>query len=68
MKKVLLVLLAIIVLGLTACSQAASAEILQSEKPRNTEPQVSRADLVALVDGNSEFAFDLYQGTQRERW
>ncbi len=61
MKKVLLILMAIILVGLTACSQSASAGILQSEKPRNTKPQVSQDDLVTLVDGNSEFAFDLYQ-------
>ena len=61
MKRVLSILMAIILLGLTACSQAAADEILQSEKPRISEPQVSQDDLVALVDGNSEFAFDLYQ-------
>ena len=66
MKNVLQILMAIILLGLTACSQAASADILQSEKPRNTEPQVSQDDLVALVDGNSEFAFDLYQVLKEE--
>jgi len=60
-KKVLLILIAIVLTGLTACSQSASAEILQSKKPRITEPQVSQDDLVTLIDGNSEFAFDLYQ-------
>jgi serpin B len=61
MKKVLSVLIVIVIMGLTACSQPASAGILQSEKPRITEPQVSQGDLATLVDGNSEFAFDLYQ-------
>jgi serpin B len=35
--------------------------ILQSEKPRITTPEVNESDLVTLVDGNGEFAFDLYQ-------
>ncbi|MFC2020815.1 hypothetical protein ACFLU1_03365 [Chloroflexota bacterium] len=61
MKKVLSVLMVIVIMGLTACSQPASAGILQSEKPRVTEPQVSQGDLATLVDGNSEFAFNLYQ-------
>lgn len=61
MKKVLSVLMVIVIMSLTACSQPASAGILQSEKPRVTEPQVSQGDLATLVDGNSEFAFDLYQ-------
>jgi len=61
MKKVLLVLIAIVLMGLTACSQSVLAEILQSEKRRVTEPEVSQDDLATLVDGNSEFAFDLYQ-------
>ena len=61
MKKVLSVLMVIVIMSLTACSQPTSAGILQSEKPRVTEPQVSQGDLATLVDGNSEFAFDLYQ-------
>ncbi|MFC1933081.1 serpin family protein [Chloroflexota bacterium] len=61
MKKMLSVLLVIVIMGLTACSQPASAGILQSEKPRVTEPQVSQGDLATLADGNSEFAFDLYR-------
>ncbi|MFC2045021.1 serpin family protein [Chloroflexota bacterium] len=61
MRKALSVLIVIVIVGLTACSQPASAGILQSEKPRDTEPQVSQGDSATLVDGNSEFAFDLYR-------
>lgn len=61
MKKALSVLMVIVIIGLTACSQPASAGILQSEKPRVTEPQVSQGDLATLVDGNNDFALDLYQ-------
>ena len=60
MKKVLSVLMVIVIMGLTACSQPASAGILQSEKPRVTEPPVSQGDLATLVDGSGDFAFELY--------
>jgi len=61
MKKVLSVLMVIVIIGLSACTQPVLAEVLKSEKPRVTEPQISQGDLAILVDGNSEFAFDLYQ-------
>jgi len=51
----------VVMLGLTACMQPASGEVIQSEKPRSTSPDVSQAELAALVDGNSTFTFDLYQ-------
>ncbi len=35
--------------------------ILQSEKPRITSPEVNESDLVNLAHSNSEFAFDLYR-------
>ena len=55
------VLMVTLMVGLGACSQAAGGEVLQSEKPRETAPEVSASDLTSLVDGNSAFAFDLYQ-------
>ena len=61
MKKVLSVLMVIVIMSLPACSQSASAGILQSEKPRVTEPQVSQGDSATLAGGNSDFAFELYQ-------
>ena len=61
MKKAISFLMVIVILGFAACSQPISAGILQSEKARVTEPPVSQGDLATLVDGNSEFAFDLYQ-------
>jgi serpin B len=65
MKKVLLcvisALLVMVMVGLGACSRAAGGEVLQSEKPRDTAPEVSASDLTSLVAGNSAFAFDLYQ-------
>jgi len=61
MKKLLSIMMVTVILGLTACAQPASAEVLKSEKPRATSPQASRAELEELAGGNSEFAFDLYQ-------
>jgi len=61
-KKVFLyVMMVTLVLGLVACAQPASGEVVQSENERETSPDVSGADLATLVEGNSAFAFDLYQ-------
>ena len=62
MNKVFLyVLMAALILGLAACAQPVAGEVIQSEKPRVTSPDVSEADLATLVEGNSAFAFNLYQ-------
>jgi len=53
-------------LGLIACAQPIYGEVLQSDKQRVTSPDVSEADLETLVDGNSAFAFDLYQVLREE--
>ena len=39
---------------------------LRSDLPRDTNPQVSGGDLVLLVDGNADFALDLYAGLSDE--
>jgi serpin B len=54
-------LMVALVSGLVACTQPVSGEVLRSEKQRVTSPDVSKADLATLVDGNSAFALDLYQ-------
>jgi serpin B len=58
---ILLTLVSTMLLAMLGCSQAVSGQLLQSDKPRNTSPVVSEADLGTLVDGNNGFAFDLYQ-------
>jgi serpin B len=60
-KLWLSVLMVALVIGLVACTQPVSGEVLHSEKPRVTSPDVSEADLATLVNGNSTFALDLYQ-------
>ena len=62
MKNALLsVLVLILMLPLIACDQPTGGELLMSDKPRETSPDVSGADLALLVEGNSAFAFQLYQ-------
>jgi len=59
-KSILFVLVAIMLLSLAGCTQTAGA-MVQSEKPRVTAPEVEETDLALLVEGNSDFAFSLYQ-------
>ena len=62
MKKSLISVLSILlVVPLVACSQPVAADIVKSNKARITSPDVSTGDKAALVEGNSAFAFDLYQ-------
>jgi len=62
MRKIIsLLLVSAILLGIAGCGQPALAEVIQSDKQRNTSPAVDETDLTVLVDGNNAFAFDLYQ-------
>jgi len=62
MKKIFMsALMAVILLSLMACVHLPTSELVQSEKQRVTSPDVNEADLAVLVNGNSAFAFDLYQ-------
>jgi len=47
-------------------AQPAAAEVLKSDKERITSPDVSAADVALLVEGNSAFAFELYQALKGE--
>ncbi|MFC1962594.1 serpin family protein [Chloroflexota bacterium] len=60
-KTVLLLLISAMLFGLIGCSQVVSGQVLQSDKPRDTSPEVDKTDLAMLVDGNNAFAFNLYQ-------
>jgi serpin B len=62
MKKTLLFLLTICLIGsLAGCTQPVAGEELKSDKQRVSSPDVSQTEIESLVDGNSAFAFDLYQ-------
>ena len=54
-----------LILGLTACSGFPSAAsnpgLVQSKAARITQEDVPVSDTTALVQGNSQFAFDVYQ-------
>ncbi len=62
-KKVCLLVLAAVLLlsGVVSCAGPVSSDVVQSDKPRDMSPCVSHVDMDILVEGNSEFAFDLYQ-------
>jgi serpin B len=64
MKALIVVLVLALVLPLIASSQTvqpAAGELLKSDKERITSPDVSPSDQALLVEGNSAFAFGLYQ-------
>jgi serpin B len=67
MKKALIaVLVVLLVLPVVACSQAAAGELLKSDKERITSPEVSPSEQALLVEGNSAFAFELYQALREQ--
>ena len=67
MKKIFIsALMAIILLGLVVCAQPALSELVWSDKQRVTSSEVNEADMATLVDGNSVFAFYLYQALREE--
>ena len=68
MKKALIfVLVAALILPLLGCGQAAvGGEPLKSDKERITSPDVSASEQALLVEGNSAFAFDLYEALKEQ--
>jgi serpin B len=62
MKRMLpSLLMVILLLSVAGCSGGEGWVMAQSEKPRVTSPAVDVSNLTDLVNGNSEFTFDLYQ-------
>jgi serpin B len=67
MKRLLFMLLALVmVAGGLGCTLKATAGVVQSEKPRDTSPQVNPDTQSELVEGNNTFAFDLYQALREK--
>ncbi|MFH1560470.1 MAG: serpin family protein [Chloroflexota bacterium] len=68
MKRMLLALLTMtMLLGLAGCGEEELKTVLaQSEKERVASPQVATSDITDLVEGNSVFAFDLYQALREK--
>ncbi len=69
MKKIVFILLALVLVSvnLIGCGEDSLVGTAHSEKQRVVSPDVSASDLNTLVDGNSEFAFDLYQSLRDEQ-
>jgi len=66
-KRLFLCLIVVaLILGLAACAQPVTGVVIQSDKQRETSPNVKEADLATLVEGNSAFGFDLYQALREE--
>ena len=66
MKKALMSVLAVVLLvSIIGCSTSSTAGIVLSGEQRNTAPNVATSDATALVKGNSEFAFDLFQALKQ---
>jgi len=65
MKKIVVIILALVLLVPVIASiqptQPAAAGVLQSDKERITSPLVPTSEQALLVEGNSAFAFELYQ-------
>ena len=73
MKKVILLVLVTILIGLVACTSTAPGNTIQatgmtlkSEKQRNESPEVALSDISSLTDGNGVFAFNLYKLVSQE--
>jgi serpin B len=68
MKGLIVVLaLVLLLLPVMACDQQVAGELLMSDKPRETSPNISEADQALLTEGNSAFAFNLYQELKEEK-
>jgi serpin B len=65
-KRLIAVLVIVLLLPLIACGQPVGGELLKSDKERITSPDVSTSEQALLVEGNSAFAFELYQALREQ--
>ena len=65
-KALILVLIASLILPLIGCGQPVGGELLKSDRERITSPDVNPSEQALLVEGNSAFAFDLYQALREQ--
>jgi serpin B len=63
---VLVIVLLLPVIASVQFAQPAAGEVLQSDQDRITSPDVNLSDEALLVEGNSAFAFKLYQALRGE--
>ena len=68
-KRLIAILVIVLLLPVIASIQLvqpAAGEVLKSDKERITSPDVSASDVALLVEGNTAFAFTLYQALKGE--
>jgi serpin B len=66
-KKVLLgMLLVIMLISLVGCGEGGLIGVAKSQKSRDMSPDASTSEIAALVNGNSAFAFNLYDALKGE--
>ena len=63
---VLVIVLLLPVIASVQFAQPAAGEVLKSDQDRITLPDVNLSDEALLVEGNSAFAFELYQALKGE--
>jgi len=67
MTRVKSLLMAFItVFALVGCTQSVSAEVAMSDKPRDISPDIDTGQLQMLVEGNNQFALELYRQLSRQ--
>jgi serine protease inhibitor len=68
MNKFSMIGLLLAILGSIAagCVSSAQAQVVKSNKRRETSPSISTCEFQELVEGNNAFAFDLYQTLKDE--
>jgi serpin B len=70
MKKIAVIVLALVlvlpVIASVQMAQPVAGEVLESDKERITSPDVSTSEQASLIEGNSAFAFELYQALKEE--
>jgi serpin B len=70
MKKIMVIVLAVVlvlpVIASVQMAQPVAGEVIESDRERITSPDVSTSEQASLVEGNSAFAFDLYQALKEE--
>ncbi len=66
MRKLLVtVLMVLLAVSLSGCAETAGA-LVMSDKSRDTSPDAGQTEISELVEGNRQFAFDLYQVLKEE--
>ena len=67
-RRSVALLVALLLLPLITCTQPAPGpgELLKSDRERITSPDVNATEQALLVEGNTAFAFDLYQALREQ--